>query len=386
MKVPIKYNVRSLMVRRMGTIMTALGIGLTVGIVVVMLAMVRGLDLTFIETGSPQNLVIIRKGSANEVNSYFARGLFETVRFLPGVERSAANEPEAVGEILVVINHKRKDGSDSNVIVRGTSDMGFELRPDVRVVEGRTFRAGLREVIVSRALVRRFSDLDIGQSIEINNVDWKIVGTFETGGGAYDSEIWTGYQDVAQVWQRPIYSSILLRAESTDDAQTLIKRISDDQRIQLDALQQDSYYADQTFASSIGLKVLATLIAAIMGIGSCFAVMNMMYGQVSSRQQEVATLRALGFKRRSILGSFIIESAVLALIGGAVGCLLGSLFNGYSAGTANFASFSEFVFNFRVTPDILLFGMAFALFMGLVGGLLPARRASKVRLIDVLRQ
>ena len=386
MKVPVKYSIRSLMVRRMGTIMTALGIGLTVGIVVVMMAMVRGLDMTFIETGDPQNLVVIRKGAANEVNSYFARGLFETVRFLPGVARSQDNEPEAVGEILVVINHKRKDGSDSNVIVRGTSEQGFQLRPDVRLVDGRSFRAGLRELIISRALVRRFADLGVGQTIEINNTDWKIVGTFETNGGAYDSEIWTGYQDVAQVWQRPIYSSILVRAQSVPDAQQLMKRISDDQRIQLDALQQDKYYADQTFASSIGLKVLATLIAVIMGVGSCFAVMNMMYGAVSARQQEVATLRALGFRRRNILGSFLFESAVLALIGGAVGCLLGSLFNGYSAGTANFASFSEFVFNFRVTPDILLFGMAFALFMGLLGGFLPARRASKVRLIDVLRQ
>ncbi|MEJ2076921.1 MAG: ABC transporter permease [Acidobacteriota bacterium] len=386
MKIPVRYNVRSLLVRRTGTLMTALGIGLTVGIVVVMLAMVRGLDMTFIETGDPQNLVVIRKGSANEVNSYFSRALFETVRFLPGVARSSTDEPEAAGEILVVVNHKRKDGSDSNVIVRGTSEMGFRLRPDVRIVEGRNFRAGLRELIVSRALEHRFADLGVGQSVEIDNVDWRIVGTFVTSGGAYDSEIWTGYQDVAQVWRRPIYSAILLRAESLDDAQELIKRISDDQRVQLDALHQDKYYADQTFASSIGLKVLASLIAVIMAIGSCFAVMNMMYGAVSSRQQEVATLRALGFRKRSILASFLVESAVLALIGGAVGCLLGSLFNGYSAGTANLASFSEVVFNFRVTPDILLLGMVFALFMGLVGGLLPARRASKVRLIDVLRQ
>ena len=386
MRIPIKYNVRSLLVRKMGTVMTALGIGLTVGIMVVMMAMVRGLDLTFIETGDPQNLIVIRQGSGNEVNSYFSRNLFETIRFLPGVERSPANEPEAVGEIVVVITHRRADGSDSNVIVRGTSDLGFRLRPDLRVTEGRSFRAGLRELIVSRALQNRFTDLGVGQALEIDNVDWKIVGTFDAGGGAYDSELWTGYQDVSQVWQRPVYSSILLRAKSVPEAQTLIQRISDDQRIQLSAMHQDSYYADQTFASSIGLKVLATLITVIMGVGSCFAVMNMMYGAVTSRQQEVATLRALGFRRRSIRASFVVESAVLALIGGVVGCLLGSLFNGYSAGTANFASFSEIVFNFRITPDILALGMGFALFMGLAGGYLPARRASKVRLIDVLRQ
>ena len=385
MKIPLKYNIRSLWVRWPGTLMTALGIGLTVAIVVVMLAMIRGLDLTFLETGDPQNLVVIREGSMNEVNSFFARDLYDTVRFLPGVRRDADNEPMAVGELVTVINHPRRDGEDSNIMIRGTSEAGFRLRPEVVLVEGRVFTDGLREVIVSRSLSNRFAGLEVGDSVEIGNAEWRVVGLFDAAGGAYDSEIWAGYQDMAQVWQRPIYSSMLLRAESLEAVGPLSARISEDQRIQLNALAQPEYYAQQTI-SSVGLKALAVFITLILGIGACFAIMNMMYGAVMTRRQEVATLRALGFRRRSILGSFLMESAVLSLIGGALGCILGSLLNGYSAGTSNFASFSEVVFNFRITPEIIGMGMVFALVMGVIGGILPARRAATVRLIDVLRQ
>jgi putative ABC transport system permease protein len=385
MKIPFKYSIRSLLVRRNSTLMTAVGIGLTVAIVVVMMAMIRGLDLTFLETGDPLNLVVIRKGSLNEVNSYFGRSLFDTVRFLDGIQRDEQNQPLAVGEIIVVINHRRKSGDESNITIRGTTENGFRLRPELQVVEGRRFNPGVREFLVSRSLRDRFEGLDIGSTLSLNGADWRIVGIFEAKGGAYDSEIFAAYEDIAQAWQRPIYSSILLRAASDADAERLVRRISDDQRIQLDAIRQPDYYAEQT-VSSIGIKALAVFLAVILGIGSCFAIMNMMYGTVMSRQQEVATLRALGFRRRSILASFLLESAVLGLLGGIVGCLLGSLFNGYSAGTSNFSSFSEVVFNFRVTPDIILRGLLFSLVMGIIGGFLPARRAASVRLADVLRQ
>ena len=211
------------------------------------------------------------------------------------------------------------------------------------------------------------------------------MGLFETNGGAYDSEIWGSYEDISQVWQRPIYSSILLRVSSKQAGNELVERISEDERIQLNALFQDKYFAEQTF-SSIGLKALVGFVAIVMGIGSCFAAMNMMYGSVMSRQQEVATLRAIGFRRLSLLGSFLAESALLGLLGGVIGCALGSLFHGYSAGTSNFASFSEIIFNFRITWEIVLQGMLYALLVGIIGGFLPARRASSIQLIDVLRE
>jgi putative ABC transport system permease protein len=385
MKIPLKYNIRSLYVRRVGSFMTALGIGLTVAIVVVMLAMIYGLDSTFTETGHQDQLVVIRKGSQNEVNSYFSRSLFEVIRFLPGVARNADNEPLAVGELVVVINRNRKGGDASNLMVRGASDMSFHLRPELHIMEGRRFRDGLRELVVGRSVAERFQGLSLGDTVELNNNQWNVVGIFESEGGAYDSEIWAGYQDIAQVWDRPVFSSILLRADSLENRDRLVERISDDQRIQLDALSQRDYFSAQT-VSSIGLKALTFFVAVIMGVGSCFAIMNMMYGTVMSRRQEVATLRALGFRRRSILGSFLVESGILALSGGVIGCALGALFNGYSAGTSNFATFSEVIFNFRITPEILLFGLLFALVVGMVGGFLPARRAATVRLIDVLRE
>jgi len=369
MKIPLKYNVRSLFLRWVGTVMTVLGIGLTVAVVVVMMAMIQGLDRTFTETGDDQTLVVIRKGSQNEVNSFFTRDLLDQIRFLPGVARDDKNEPLAVGELVVVINHERKDGSESNIIVRGTSEMGYRLRSEVRILEGRKPRDGLREIIVGHSIRNRFKGLDLGKEIEINNNTWKVVGIFTSEGATYDSEIWGYYEDIAQVWQRPIYSAVLLRAESLDAASRLSERISDDQRIQLDAISQKEYFAAQT-VSSIGLKALTFFVAVLLAVGSCFAIMNMMYAMVMSRIQEVATLRALGFRKRSILGSFLFESAFLA----------------YSAGTSNFTSFSEIVFNFRITTEVLFRGMMFSLVVGVIGGFLPARRAASVRLIDVLRQ
>lgn len=385
MGVPLKYNFRSLWVRRVATLMTALGIGLTVALVVVMLAMTRGLDSVFVETGRDDQIVVLREGSQNEVNSYFNRDNFDSVRFLPGIARDEQGEPLAAGEMIVVINHPRVSGEESNVVVRGVSETSFKLRPGLEIVEGRPFRQGVREIIVSRSLSRRFQDMQLGDSLEINRSPWKVVGIFEAGRSAYSSEIWADYEDVAQAWDRPIYSSVLLRAEGGEAFDSLLRRIGDDQRIQLDAVPQKEYFEQQTI-SSVPLKALGLFIAVIVGIGSCFAVMNMMYGTIMNREQEVATLRSLGFKRRSILASFLIEGAMLALLGGLIGCILGTLFHGYSVGTQNFALFSEVVFDFRITPDIWLWGLLFSLVVGLLGGFLPARRAATVKLTDVLRK
>jgi len=213
---------------------------------------------------------VIRKGSENETNSYFPRELFDIVRFLPGVARSEDNQPLAAGELIVVINHVRKDGSESNFVVRGTSETGFRLRPGIRVVQGRKFRPGLREIIVGGSLSRRFRNLVLGDTLEVHGAHWKVVGIFDSSGDAHESEVWTGYQDVADVWQRPTWSSVLVRADSADSARKLTERISGDRRIQLDALTTKTYYAGQTAASAIGLKPLITLIALFLGIGSCF--------------------------------------------------------------------------------------------------------------------
>jgi len=385
MKIPLKYNIGSLWVRRVGTLMTALGIGLTVAVVITMMALVNGLDNTFVETGHENHLIIIRDGSLNEINSYFNRDLLGTIRLLPGLRPDSNNEPMASGEILVVISHPRITGESSNVTVRGTSPMGLHLRPEARLVQGEWFRRGLREIVVSESLSRRFQNMRLGDTLHMSRSNWKVVGIFNAGGTAYDSEVWTDAEDVAQDWDRPVYSSLLVEAVDAGAAKDITHRIADDRRIHLQAVSQKEYFRSQT-VSSIGIKALGVFIAVIMGVGSCFAAMNMMYASVMSRIKEVGTLRALGFSRWSIWSSFLVESTLLALLGGIFGCVMALPLHGLSTGTANFATFSEILFNFRITPRILLQGMIFAAIVGILGGGLPARRAARIKLIDALRE
>jgi putative ABC transport system permease protein len=384
MRIPFKYNLGSLWVRRTSTLMTALGIGLTVSIFVIMMALVNGLESTFVETGWPNHLIIIRDGSLNETNSYFDRDRLQIVRLLPGIRPGSDGEPRAAGETLVVISHPRVTGEASNVVVRGTSQMGLELRPEVKLIEGRWFRRGLREVVVSRSLSRRFQSMKLGDTLHMSRSDWKVVGIFSAGGTAHDSEIFTDVEDVSQDWDRPILSSILLEAWDAPAAKEITKRIADDRRIHLQAVSQQEYFRSQA-VSSVGIKALGRFIAIVMGVGSCFAAMNMMYAAVLSRTKEVGTLRALGFSRLSVLSSFMVESALLSILGGVLGCLMALPVHGISTGTANFVTFSEVLFNFRITPRILMEGLLFALVVGVVGGFLPARRASVLRVIDALR-
>lgn len=386
MRIPLRYNLRSLLVRWPGSLMTAGGIGLTVAIVVTMMALVGGLENTFVDTGRDNQLVVLRQGSINEVNSFINRNLFPTVRFLPGVARDERGEPLVSGEIVVVINNTRVDGQSSNMIVRGLTEKGFALRPEVRVVAGRKFRPGLREIMASRALAERFRNMALGETIRFARSEWKVVGIFDAGGTAYDSEAWADYAEISQDWDRPVYSSMLLRAESAAAADEIRRRVAADPRINLQALPQREYFAGQTGAAAGGTKALGYFIAVVVGIGACFAAMNMMYGAVMSRAAEIATLRAIGFRRRHVLASFLAESLIVGLAGGVLGCLLALPMHGISTGTANFQTYSEVLFNFRITPGILLRGLAFSAAVGALGGYLPARRAARMKLIDVMRE
>ncbi len=384
MKIPIRYNLGSLWARRTGTLMAVLGIGFTVAILVTMMALVQGLDSTFVETGQDNQLVVIRQGSQNETNSYFNRDLMSTIRFLPGVAKGADGEPVVVGDNVVIINHERLDGQASNLMVRGTSMAGLALRPEAKLIQGRWFNPGLREICASQSLSKRFRDLALGNTIHFARSDWKVVGIFDAGGTAYDSEVWADYGEICDDWNRPSYSSVLLKAENSTAAQDIRKRVADDRRINLQAIPQKKYYADQT-STSVGIKALGYFIAVILGVGASFAAMNMMYGAVMTRAKEVATLRAIGFRRRNILGSFMMESVILGLAGGILGCLMAMPLHGISSATANFQSFSEVLFNFRITPAIIMRGLLYSTLVAVVGGYLPARRASRAKLIDIMR-
>jgi putative ABC transport system permease protein len=357
--------------------MTVLGVALTVGVFVSVLAMVNGLVGTFVDSGEPLNLIMIRQSSQAETNSFFNRDIKPIVESTEGVTAVA-------GEIIVLINHPRITGETANVIVRGVSDKSLGLRPRLKIVEGRMFRPGLREVIVSRSISRRFRGAKVGDSIKIGRSTWSVVGILDAARTAYDSEIWADYNEISGEFERPIYSSLLVQCADGAAMSAIREKLAGDRRIQLDVFGQKEYFETQA-GSAAPIKVLGYLIAAIMAVGSSFAVMNTMYAATAYRTREIATLRVLGFKRRNIMLSFMFESLLLALLGGVVGCLMALPMNGVSSGTSNFNTFSEVAFDFRVTPQLMLEGIVFAAIMGTLGGLLPARLAAKLTIVRALR-
>lgn len=375
--IPVKYNFRSLVVRRVGSVMTVLGIALTVAVFVSVLAMVHGLESTFITTGEPLNLVLIRQGSQAESNSYFDREIKRTVETMDGVAAVA-------GEIIIIVNHPRVTGETTNLLVRGIDNKSLELRPKVKLAEGRMFRAGLREVVVSRSVANRFKGARLGDSIKIGRTTWNIVGLMDASRTAHESEIWGSYNEISQEFERPIYSSLLVRTAGESALAAVRDKIANDRRIRLDVFREKEYYEAQTNTAT-PIRILGYLIATIMAVGSSFAVMNTMYAATAYRAREIATLRVLGFRRRNILLSFMLESLLLALAGGVAGCLLALPMNGISTGTSNFVTFSEVIFEFRITPGLMLDGLAFAVIMGTIGGFLPARLAARMTIVRALR-
>ena len=270
----------------------------------------------------------------------------------------------------------RAGGDETHVILRGITPTGFLLREQVRLVEGRIFRSGLRELVCSRRMARRFG-LELGSTIRLGPSEWRVVGLIEAGGSAYDSELWTDVSAVADDFNRSgIYSSVLLRAEDATAAAELSRRISEDRQLHLQARPEPRYYRDQ-MRSSMPIQVLGTFIALVMAIGSCFAAMNAMYATVAYRAREVATLRVLGFSRASVMLALLVESVLLATAGGVLGCLLALPVHGLSTGTVNFSTFAEVAFQFRITPPLMGQGLMFAAVVGVVGGLLPARLAAQ---------
>jgi putative ABC transport system permease protein len=375
--VPVKYNLRSLIVRRVGTIMTVLGVALTVAVFVSVLAMVHGLESTYVDSGEPLNLILIRQSSQAETNSFFDRDLKPIVETTEGVTGVA-------GEMITLINQSRVGGDTANVIVRGVSDKSFELRPKVKITEGRMFRPGLRELVVSRSISKRFKDAKVGDKIKLRRSQWDVVGVFDASRTAYDSEIWGDYNEISGEFERPIYSSLLVRCADTASLASVHERLAGDRRLQLDVFGQKEYFEAQA-GTATPIKVLGYLIAIIMSIGSSFAVMNTMYAATAYRTREIATLRVLGFKKSNIMLSFVFESLLLGILGGALGCVMALPMNGISTGTGNFTTFSEVAFDFKVTPTLMLEGITFAAIMGVVGGVLPARLASRLAIVRALR-
>jgi putative ABC transport system permease protein len=386
MAIPISYNIRNLRLRKGLTIMTALGIALTVTTAVFLMALLAGLQRAFVTSGNPLNVLVLRKGSEAELSGGFDASLFPTLKTLPGIAKDSHGEPMASGEWVVVIVLPRKDGSgEVNVTVRGMMPDGLELRPSVKLTEGRWFKPGQREVVVSESLRRRFSHANIGDTMDFGKGSWQVVGVFDAGGSAYESEIWCDVNQMASDFDRQGgFASAYLRATDPVSADALKNRVSDDQRLKLEGTLETEYYAKQT-NSGAPIKVIGFVVAFIMAIGSSFAAMNTMYAAVAYRGREISTLRVIGFSRPAILISFVLESLLLALLGAVVGILLMLPFNGMTTGTSNAVTFSEVVFSLRITPTVAGVAIGFALLMGLLGGLFPAWHAARQNILSGLR-
>jgi putative ABC transport system permease protein len=394
MAIPIIYNIRNLKLRKGLTVMTALGIALTVTTTIFLMALLAGLDRAFVSSGSKLNVLVLRKGSESELTGGFDATLFPTLRMLPGIAKDSHGDPMASGEWNVVIVLPRKDGTgEVNVTVRGMMPDGLEMRqlpgpgdrPSVKLVEGNWFRTGQREVVVSKSIRERFAHANIGDNLEFGKGSWKVVGVFDAGGSAYESEIWGDVNQMAADFDRQGgFSSAYLRATDPIAAEALKNRVSDDQQLKLDGVLETDYYAKQT-SSGTPIKIIGSVVAVIMAIGSIFAAMNTMYAAVAYRGREIATLRVLGFSRPAILISFVLETLMLALLGAALGILLMLPFNGLQTGTSNAVTFSEVIFSLRLTWLVAGIAVAFALVMGLLGGLAPAWHAARQNILTALR-
>lgn len=386
MAIPLSYNIRNLVVRKTTTIMTAVGIAMTVAVLLAVLALVAGLRTAFASTGDPLHVMVLRKGGNAELTSIVTQETFQTIKAFPGIAKGSDGQPIASFEVVSVVNLKNSASPNGmNVTLRGLPAVGIQLR-HVGLKEGRWFTPGRREIVVGKNVEKRYPDAKLGQQLRFGKGLWTIVGVLDGGNSAYNSEVWGDANQVASDFNRPnTLSSVLLQADNEVAAQSLIHALGDDRRLPVDAMTEESYFSQQMISAG-PVQYLGIFVSIIMAVGSCFAAMNTMYAAVARRAKEVGTLRVLGFTKGSILFSFFVESIFLSIIGGVIGILIVLPLNSVTTGVGNFLTFSETSFNFRVTPQIMLEGLLFAALMGALGGILPARQAAKKEILTALRE
>ena len=387
MAIPIAYNLRNLMVRKTTTAMTALGIALSVAVLLAILALVEGLRTSLAATGDPLHILVMRKGSTSELTSNFSRSSYQDLKFKPGIAKASNGEPMASLEMVTVIMLESPDKPEGiNITLRGVLPVGLDMREGVRIVEGRRFSTGRREAIVGKNLASRYRMARIGSKLRFGRGEWVVVGVFDAGRSAVSSEILADLNQVSADYNRTeVLSSALLRATDEVAAQALINDLESDRRFNVMAQTEKSYYIQQ-MVSATPIQAMGTFVAIIMAVGSSFAAMNTMYAAVARRSAEIGTLRVLGFSKGNILVSFFLESLLLSVAGGLLGCLLALPLNGFQTGIGSFTTFSEISFDFHIGPRIMTYGVAFALVMGVLGGLFPARQAANKEILTSLRE
>jgi ABC-type antimicrobial peptide transport system permease subunit len=384
--IPLSYIARNLWARKLTTVLTAAGMALVVYVFSTVLMLAAGLKETLVATGQPDNVIMIRRGSQTEVQSGIDRSSAAIVETFPEITAGEGGRKLLSKEPVVLINlPKRETGSPSNVVIRGVTAEGLTLRPQVRIVEGRMFRPGTSEIVTGRAISRGFRGAAIGETLRFAQRDWTVVGVFDAGRTGFNSEIWGDAEQLLQAFRRVGFSALVFRLDDPASLDTVKRRIESDPRLQLEAKPEQQFYADQSEALAKFISYLGTTISVIFSIGAIIGAMITMYASVASRTAEIGTLRALGFSRLSILAAFLIESLLLGFVGGAVGLFAASFMQLVPISTTNFQTFSEIAFTFTLTPAIVVASLGFALFMGFVGGFLPAARAARLSIVDALR-
>jgi len=386
MPIPISYNVRNVMQRPVATLTTAIGIGLTVTIFIGALALAAGFQAAMLQTGSPDNAIALRKGADSEISSGVAREAADILRAGPDVALGPDGRPLVSAELVVVANKQRlgQPGS-SNVTVRGVDPSAVGMRAEVKIVEGRMFTPGTDEVIVGQRIALRFANCAVGEKIRFQQRDFTVVGHFNAGGASFESEVWGDAAVLMPALNRDGFQTVTFRMKDPSQFAEIKKRLEADPRLQVQIQRERDFYAQQSELLTNLIRFMGVFITGIMAVGAIFGAMNTMYAAVGSRTREIAMLLVLGFRPYEVMLSFMLESVFLALIGGAIGCLLALPINGIATSTTNFQSFSELAFAFRVTPGALIAGLIFAAGMGLVGGILPARTAARQPLARALR-
>jgi len=386
MPVPLSYVARNLWVRRLTTVLTAGGMALVVFVFSAVLMLDAGLKSTMVSSGSDSNVVVIRKGADTEVQSGIERDTAAVVETLPQIALGPDGGTLSSREVVVLDSlSKRGSGQRTNVPVRGLSPLGVQLRSQVRVVEGRMFRPGASEVIVGNSVAHDFNGAAVGQTLHFAQRQWLIVGRFDAQRTAFDSEIWGDCEQLLQAFRRTVYSSLIVRLASPARFEALRAAIDADPRLQLQARPERRYYEDQSRQMSDFIRILGLTLSIIFSLGAMIGAAITMYASVATRTGEIGTLRALGFARRSILAAFLLESMLLALVGGVAGLAGASMLQSVRISTTNFQTFSELAFSFELTPGVVLRSIVFALAMGLAGGVLPAAKAARMRIVDALR-
>jgi putative ABC transport system permease protein len=390
MSIPLKYNLRNLLERKVSTGMTIFVIMLVVFVFTVVMSLAEGIRKTLTRSVSSRNVLVMRTGAQAEIMSFVLPEQFETIRTLPGVERDSHGDPLASPELVILINIAKRDGKKTNVQVRGVLPVAFEVRPEIKIIQGRMFTPGTSEAVVSKNVSERFANAEIGGTIKAGTEQWNVVGIFDGSGTPYDSEIWADLHNLqGQIHRANGYSVVMARAADDAARDRIIAGVKGDQRVKLEGKTEKKYYEEQMSVAA-PIRILAYLVGIILAIGASFGAMNTMYAQVSARTREIGTMRALGFSRGVVLISFIIESVFLALVGGALGVLVALLlvnvFLTGPVGTQNIRTFSDILFNFELTPPLVLGGVVFSVLMGVFGGFFPAARAARLKIVEALRQ